>query len=367
MNAKFVFDPDLLASMAGGRSALDIRFLNIHTLEQAEAFISGYGYDLNQNADSEKLWYYHRRAVVLLTEKLGFDIETIPEVLRERKNLEDLRRLLIYASSRSAEEQDFQRWSCAVLRAMHVFVHAENDLFSFFAEEIQKQILTPFESSVSFSGEEHRPVLNSKVSNLPAIELMEYTHKAFKTSTSTVVKLLAKPDALALSIFDKVGVRFVTKSIFDSFQVLRFLWRENLVSFPHIMPDQSSNNLYPTSLFVNVCNEIVQKGLDKDLDDKKIESLLLLNLEKFKEDHLLLRKENLFSAEDYRFVKFISRKLIKIPPQDGKEGFSFFYPFEVQILDHNSFEIIQSGPSEHQAYKDRQKQAAKERLFPQQN
>lgn len=362
MSKNYSFDQDILASMAGGRSALDIRFLNIHNLEQAESFINSYGFRADHPDEMEKLWYFYRRAIVLLTEKLGFALEAIPEILRDRRNLQDLRLLLVWASSQNPDEQTLQHWSCAILRCMHVFVHAENDLFSSFSEEIQKQILTPFVESVAYSGAEHAPVLVAKKSSLAPVELVEFKHKPFKTSSSTVIKLLAKPDALAMKVFDKLGVRFVTKSIFDSFQVLRFLWRENIVSFPHIMPDQSSNNLYPSALFVKVCQELEEKGLDPA--DSDLEEMFEARLKLEGAQYKPLRKENSFSSEEYRFVKFISRKLIHIPGTEGRPPFSFFFPFEVQILDQAAHSIMQAGPSEHEAYKERQRQGARERLFP---
>lgn len=364
MIRNFHFDSDILSSMTSGRSALDIRFLNISSKEQAESFLSSYGFDISNPLVLEKLWYYHRRSIVLLTERLGFPLADIPEVLRDRKELQEIYNLLIFASDRTQEGSQLHRWSCALLRAMHVYVHAENDLLNSFAEEIQKQVLSPFDQSVSFSGADHAPVLIPKNSDLSAIQLVSYTHKALKTSTSTVVKLLAKSDALAMSIYDKVGVRFVTKTIFDSFQVLRFLWRENLVSFAHIMPDQSSNNIYPSDLFIKVCQELIQDQSSKEMTDAELDALFQERWLKVGEQYKTNRKENSFSAQDYRFVKFISRKLIRIPSGEGREDFSFFYPFEVQILDQQAFDSIQSGPSEHLQYKERQHSAARDRLFP---
>ncbi len=245
---------------------------------------------------------------------------------------------------------------------MHVFVHAENDLFSSFSEEIQSQILTPFQDCILHDGNTHRTVLKDPSGDLAPIELLGFEVKPFKTSSSTVIKLLAKPDALAMKIFDKLGVRFVTRSLFDTFQVVRFLIKENVISFPHIMPDQSSNNLYPVDVFMQVCDDLSHR-LDT-LDEKSIQEAFDQKLAELGDNVKFLRKENFFSGEDYRFIKFISRKLIHIKPQGSKEAFSFFYPFEVQIMDQSAHQRVLSGPSEHQAYKERQRTAARKRLFP---
>lgn len=360
------FDNSYLSSVAGGQSAIDIPFLNIHSLAEAESFIRSYGYNINQNEDLERLWYFYRRAFVLLTEKLLIDINEIPEIFHDRKKLGDIRYLLIYASSRDPKDKTLQRWSCALLRCMHVYVHSETDLFSYFAEDIQKQILSAFESVVVNDGSQHKTFLKSfhKESH-PPIELYKFEMKAFKTSSSTVIKLLAKPEALAMKIFDKIGVRFVTNSIFDSFQVIRFLVEENIISYAHIMPDQSSNNIYPPNLFVKVCEELDKKkqSSNQPIEIAEIDQALKQAMTQQSEvDRKLFRKENAYSSIDYRFIKFITRKLITIESNE-KGRFSFFYPYEVQIVERKTYDLSKSGPSEHQSYKQRQLDAAKARLF----
>ncbi|MFM6927242.1 MAG: TIGR04552 family protein [Bdellovibrio sp.] len=362
MPQRFIFDSSILGSVVGGKSAMDIPKLNIHSLEAASAFLLSYGFDITQKSDEEKLWYYHRRALVLMLEKLGFKDTEIPELFLDPKKLGDIRQLLLLASSSAPDQADLQRWACAILRGMHVFVHAENDLFSSFAEEIQSQILTPFQDCIVYDGTSHRTFLKG-VGNAPeSIELLGFEVKPFKTSSSTVIKLLAKPDALAMKIFDKLGVRFITRNLFDTFQVVRFLVRENVISFPHIMPDQSSNNLYPVDIFMQVCDELAQR-LDT-LDEATIQAAFDQKIVELGDSVQYLRKENFFSGQDYKFIKFISRKLIHVKPQGGKEAFSFFYPFEVQIMDQSAHQRILSGPSDHEAYKERQQTAARKRLFP---
>ncbi len=358
----YFFDESSLSVVAGGASALDRTKLHIHNLEDAESFLKSYGYQLSNHEQSERLWYFHRRALVLMTEKLKLDVNEIPDEIKNKEQLQDIRKLFIYASQN--QNQKLQKWSCAFLRCMHVFVHSETDLFSFFSQEIQKQILTPFEQSIVH--EEKLYLKSYQKEHHPAVELFGFQTKTFKTSASTVIKLLAKPDALAMKVFDKIGVRFITKTIFDSFQVIRFLVNENLISFPQIMPDQSSNNMYPVDEFLAVCQKLVGKhGHEKKLSSEKMDRLLMQKLKSNKSAFLgLFRKDNPFSSEDFKYIKFISRKLIQIDSGGPGKTFSFFYPFEVQIMTETAFKKIQSGESEHSAYKERQMQAAIKRLFP---
>ena len=361
----FQFDPTSLSVIAAGASTLDQSKLHIHNLEEADAFVKSYGFNYSDEEDLRRLWYFHRRALVLITEKLKFDIEEIPKEVKNPEHLKDLRLLLIWASNH--ENAKIQKWSCAILRCIHVFVHSETDLFSHFSEEIQKQILIPFENAVAHH---EKLYLRSFEKEGPhQVELFKFQTKPFKTSTSTVIKLLAKPDALAVKVFDKLGVRFVTPTIFDSFQVIRFLVEANLISYPHIMPDQSSNNMYPVPEFLKLCERLEKKhGHEFMMDSVKVDRLLRQQLKVSGNPLLnLFRKENPYSSIDFRYIKFICRKLIKITPpaQAGASSkeFSFFYPFEVQIMDKHAFEKMQTGDTDHAAYKNRQVQAARKRIL----
>ncbi len=367
MFQRFNFSESVLKSVVGGKSSLDMPKLNIKNTADATAFLQGYGFDIEQEGDLKKLWYFHRRALVFLEEKLGFSTTEIPEILRDPKQLGDIRQLLLFASSSQASEHNLQKWSCALLRVIHIFVHTENDLFSSFSEEIQKQILSPFQNCILHDGTSGKIWLK-KASSLDGVfdkdslALLGFEIKPFKTSTSTVIKLLAKPDALAMSVYDKLGVRFVTHSMVDAFRVVRFLVNENLISYPHIMPDQSSNNLYPINLFCEVAKQL--KDAKFTGTDEEVESYFKAKLEEQKHSVEYLRKENFFSGPDYKFIKFISRKLIRLTLPDKKGQFSFFFPYEIQIMDQESHQKVLSGPAEHQAYKERQRLAARRRVLP---
>ncbi len=357
----YKFNFEEISVVAGGQSVLDQPRLHIHNIVEADSFLKSYGFDLSNETHKIKLWYFHRRALVLLTDRLKFAENEIPEQVRIPDKLGDLRNLLIWASN--TDDGVIQRWSCAILRCIHVFIHSESDLFESFSEEIQRQILSSFEQSVV---QEDKLYLRSfKKEGHPQIELNSFQLKPFKTSSSSVIKLLAKPDAFAMRNFDKVGVRFVTNTIFDSFQVIRFLVEENLMSYAHIMSDQSSNNLFPVAEFIRVCEKLEEKhGLDRSLSSEKIDRLLLAHLNSQNKLGFLklFRKTNPFSSGEFKYIKFISRKLIRIESSPGKE-FSFFYPYEIQIINNETYQKMQTGESEHTAYKNRQIEAARKRVI----
>lgn len=371
----FSFDKTSLSVVAGGESTLDQKNLHIQNFEQANSFILSYGFDFNIPAEQERLWYFHRRALVLITERLKYALDEIPEEVRRPEKLVDIRNLLVWSSienSKDKEERLRQRWSCAVLRCMHVFIHSETDLFNSFSEEIQKQIMVPIENAIL-----HSDKLYLK-SETEQIEIYRFETKPVKSSQSAVIKLLAKPDTSALTVFDKLGFRFITHSVFDVFRVIRFLVNNNLMSFAHIMPDQSSNNMFPVKEFMDFCESFEKspiaafsKAITGKADAYSIDEALYNYLKSHENKFLnFFRKENSFSAQEFKYIKFICRRLIKVPlvvsdkQTDKQRDFQFFYPFEVQLMTKDVFDKVQTGDSEHTAYKNRQIDAARKRVLP---
>jgi uncharacterized protein (TIGR04562 family) len=352
------FSKRVLSSILTGESVLDLPHLNIKTETQAEEFLRGYGFDPKVPDQEAKLWYYYRRAFVFITEKLGVPEATLPEVLRQREKIGSAAQLLLWASDKS--QMELSAWTCALLRVAHVFVHSENDLFSSFSEEIQNQVLSSFQSTIFTEGAQGvqylRPSGESDQSEWIALYAFEV--KSFKSSSSSVLKLLAKKEAYALSVLDKLGLRFVTYSLFDSFRVLQFLIRENLISYPHIMSDQTTNTLYPVNFFLDLLPKIDEIRSQKKDFNSAVDELLVEFLKKHKNRARFAKKKNAFSSSEHRFIKFINRKLIRI-----SNGPSFFYPFEIQIMDEKAYRAAESGPTHHQAYKERQKAAARRRAL----
>ena len=358
------FQRPILDCMVGGVSALDVKRLDVHTTAEARSFILAYGYDLDAEHDREELWSTHRRAVALLKDQLLEVGEQIPQALCDPAHLTDLGQLLLYASDRSPSGRELQRWSCAILRVMHVFVHLRNDLFSAFTDEIQNQILKPLQDSIVSDPVAGSVVLAGSGALLESdgVRLHRFDIKPFKTTASSVIKLLARPERVALTLLDKLGVRFVTRSVFDSFRVIRFLVERNIVSYPHIIPDQSNNTLYPLNLFMEVMNELTGQ---EALTSAEVEATLASRLSDSLHRAEFLTKANEFSGSDYKFVKFINRKLITVAIGQGDRlrPFRFFYPYEIQVMDYDTHVRNLSGPMAHDAYKNRQRLRARERVL----
>ncbi len=352
----FHFHPHLIETVIGGRSALDVPRLEIQDLEHAYRFTKAYGYDLDSQTDLDQVWSYHRRAISLIREELLNEGEVIPSELTDPTLLQDVGYLLVYASARSNDEKSLllQNWSCSILRVMHTFAHIDNDLFSNYSEQIQDQMLKTFRDHMLTD-----PIAGTTLglsTDMDQIALHRFDVKSLKTRSSAVIKLLSRPQAVAFSLLDKIGVRFVTKNVLDAFRVVRFLHREYLISFPNVMPDQSRNTLYPMNLLLELLNEIPMNTTNEQLQD-----LMVRKLEESQGKAAYLEKPNEFSSENYRTIKFIARKLIEI--KVGDKAIKFFYPLEVQVMDYENYLKTLAGPGSHLEYKKRQREKARKRVL----
>ena len=352
------FDPEIFNSLIGGRAVVETPRLNVKSKDEAYAFLKTYGYDLRVDSDREKLWQIHARAVVYLRTQLLKEGETLPEDIADPKQLEDVTRLLQMASAPEPTQPERHRWTCALLRVMHVVSQLHNDLFNYFSLEIQEDIFRPYRQFVQKNGEQDIQL----VSKQESIGLQKFEMKPFKDSDSAITKLLAKPEEVAFGLLDKIGVRFVTGSLFDVFRVMRFLVENHVVSPANIIPSQSNNTLYPVNLFNAVMAAVPEaEGLSAEEVDRHLKD----RLNKEKELARFLEKRNVFTSREYRFVKFITRQLVRVTLPDSQKSFSFFYPYEVQILDQEHYLKSLTGPASHDEYKARQRERARQRVLVQ--
>jgi uncharacterized protein (TIGR04562 family) len=358
MKHNLEFDPEVFWSLIGGRAVVETPRLSLKSKEEAHAYLKAYGYDVDVESDREKLWTIHSRAVTYVRTQLMETGEVIPEEISDPRKLGDIGNLLQWASLRDSSSDGLHQWSCALLRVMHVISQLHNDLFNYFSLEIQEEIFRPYRQFVvkdSVSG--IRLVGGPESDSIP---LQKFDIKPFKDSDSAITKLLAKPDEVAFGLLDKIGIRFVTGNLFDVFRVMRFLVTNHVVSPANVIPNQSNNTLYPVNLFLDV-----MEGQPKlaEMEVTELDKLLNERLSKDSARAKFLEKHNSFTSRDYRFIKFITRQLVRVTHPETGKSFSFFYPYEVQILDYDHYVRSLSGPASHDEYKARQRAHARQRVF----
>lgn len=358
MDLNLEFDPEVFWSLIGGRAVVETPRLGLTSKDAAQAYLKAYGYDMDVEADKEKLWLIHARAVIYIRTQLLREGETFPEELSDPRQLGDLENLLLMSGVRDPINVNLHKWACALLRVMHVISQLHNDLFNYFSLEIQEEIFRSYRQFVQKDNVSGIRLVGGPDSE--SIALQKFDIKPFKDSDSAITKLLAKPDEVAFGLLDKIGVRFVTNNLFDVFRVMRFLVTNHVISPANVIPNQSNNTLYPVNVFLEVMESLPKRA---EMDAASLDKLLNERLQKDMARAKFLEKHNTFTSRDYRFIKFITRQLVRVTHQETQKSFSFFYPYEVQILDYDHYLRSLSGPASHDEYKGRQKARARQRVL----
>ena len=74
-------------------------------------------------------------------------------------------------------------------------------------------------------------------------------------------------------------------------------------------------------------------------------------------------EHNQFSEVSYNSVQITCRQRIKIPQDSGK-NLCFYFPFEIQMMDEESYHKTREGLASHSEYKNRQRESVRKRIMP---
>lgn len=358
MSVSFQFRRHALETLLGGVSPLDLSRISVESIEEAVGLVRNYGFDWENEIDRKQLLSFYQKALVFLKSEMMGEDDKIPEPIGDFNQFKELPQLLLFASEKNGAPVELRRWSCALLKAMHVITLFSHDMYSIFPDEIKKQILGPIDACLHSD-----PVVGATFlrhsAQQESVKLYKFEQKPVKDFRSSIVKLLAKRKLVALNLYDNIGVRFVCWNTFDCFRVARFMMKNSLISSLQGINDQAVNSIYPVNLFLEVMDSARTKG--DDLESAEVDALLMKKLADHAERAEYLSKENNFSGEGYRFMKFVCRKLIRVNVNGVIHR--FFYPFEVQIMTKDAYLESIQGDQAHHEYKARQKQAARRRLF----
>lgn len=340
----------LTRAIVGGESAIDVPRLLLRSQAEAEAFLDCYGFDWGRASHRLEVEAYRQSAIAYLNDELLNDLPIdLPEYLSGQT---DARTLLLWASEPGGERQ---KWSCALLRVMHTFAHAQSYFNDQYADAIRQQILARFEPHLKISEE-------GLTLGRDGIGLVDFEVKPVKPTSSIVTKLLHKAENVAADIFDRIGVRFITRERFDALLVVKYLRTQNVVMFANIKPSRSRNTLLDLNWAlgeIERTDALVASG--KMNGDQQCDLLRRLAHDQ-PYPGPAEPSYNPFSAVAYHSVQFTCRQLIRVYSESGEE-IRFFFPYEVQIMDHESYQQSREGLAGHEMYKARQREAVTRRVL----
>lgn len=398
--SKFLFDWEAMDVVIGGRSALDSKFFigPMTDIDTVERFLSGYGLDANDPVARAELFgnfqesiQFIRRYFLIEGSPDGLDLKVPNSIVM----ITDISELFLMATG---NKEDMTReetyWAEIVLKVMHTILHVDKDLRSSYFSEVQKQIFDKFYKFLYREDEDLYFANKLNGEERERIELVEFETKSKKTRDSVIIKLLHKAENVAEELFDRVGVRIITKSRFDTIRVIKFLV-ENYIVIPHnIKPSRSTNSLFNIKTYKERHTNLLKFALRNDLPEEKfLEAAEREILESSFSNPGSQRDKNSHSLSAYQAIQFTCRQLIKYKNPFMQEFINlrtaakdqrdndlakkilamdysliardvrFFYPYEVQIVDEHAHKVNSEGEASHIEYKRSQTIAAMKRIF----
>jgi len=392
LEQKWAIGERVLDVLIGGTSFLDSRdgFLgSFRDAQSAEQFLEAYGFDLNDPIEKAELHGTLQEALRFIRTyflKPQYQDGLALEIPKKFFEISDVRELLLLAGS--PVHLELRLWACAILKIVHTISHVDRDMRTHYFSDIQMQILDRFYRYLH-RDENGALYIGRNLEDPLRVNLVEFQVKPKKARDSTLMKLLHKPGSVAEELFDRVGVRIITRSRVESIRVIQFLEAVNVVVAANIKPSRSRNSLIQIHQFRETFSREYQRLKKSEITEPQFEALLENT------DHGNAPSvENRFSSEHYRAIQFTCRQLIKIknPLSEhirnlktltrgldlGPEVSSaiervdqkyiqrvtrFFYPYEVQVMDQQSYIENEKGRSAHAHYKLAQQNAAMNRVM----
>ena len=394
---KYLFDWEILDVVIGGKSALDTKnFLGpMSDIEHVNEFLKGYGLDPSDHVTKAELFGNFQEALQFIRRYFlkegnpdGLDLKLPNSLLM----ISDISQLFLMATDVNPLKKEDKLWAEIVLKVMHTIVHADKDLRSNYFNIVQTQIFDRFYKYI-FRGNDDKLYLGIKGTD-NVIALIDFETKSKKTRESVIIKLLHKAENVAEELFDRIGVRFVTDSRFDTLRVIRFLLEKNIVIPHNNKPSRAINTMINLEQFKEAHQKVLKTAIRKKMNEE--EFLFAMEQEVRR---CSLRGEagekNRFTSKSYQSIQFTCRHLIEYKNpflqefnelrrlaknynSDENElakrvlsmdialvarDIRFFYPYEVQIVDKVASLENSQGDASHQEYKRSQIQSAMKRLF----
>jgi uncharacterized protein (TIGR04562 family) len=393
--ADYVFNWETFDVVCSGKSSLDATnyLTELHDKDQVANFLYGYGFDVTDPVETAELFGIFQEAIQFIKRYFlkegnpeGLDLK-VPSYLFTITNISELF-LAATGHTVSKLKKDEQIWAGVILKVMHTLLHTDKDLRYRYYSTIQQQI---FDRFYKFIHRDENNGLFLKNETGKSISLFDFQTKAKKTRDSIVIKLLHKQENVAEELFDRIGVRIITKSKLDALRVIKFLHRNHVIMINNIKPSRSQNSLVDLFQLKKRLYSLYKEAIKNELSEvnfyEKLNSLIDQSAPS-NNTH-----DNKHTFEEYRAIHFTGRQLIKyrnpfmtsfnevrkLALKDKDHPVSqallnldtsaisrdirFFYPFEVQITDIQSHLSNSQGEASHAEYKKSQLKSAMKRIF----
>lgn len=319
-------DTDSVRLMLRGDSVIDWHRLGFSDHAEVDRFLRLNEFDPENEEEMGRLEDIRANAVDYLARAFAM---AIPDEVAADLPARDL---FLVASAAGPH----QKWACVVLKVMHIIHHINGRAALVKVSVSDEIIFREIELKVL------QVVEQLRAAGAPIVEF-EWSRKP---RDSQITKLLAKKSTLAANIYDKLRFRLIVPQHADLVPMLATLARQ-LIPFNYVVPGESVNQLL--SLAEVASPEARTNG------------------------HAPPAPYNEFSGPEYRIINLVAdlplrleRLLPKheIPPELSHVVFVLT---EFQIADKVTAHHNETGASSHEAYKARQSERVRMRLFRDEN
>ncbi|QDK43392.1 hypothetical protein DOM21_18430 [Bacteriovorax stolpii] len=394
---KYMFDWEIFDVVIGGKSALDTKnFLGpMSTIEEVNQFLKGYGLDPNDRVAKSELFGNFQEAMQFIRRYFlkegnpdGLDLKVPNSLLM----ISDISQLFLMATDDNIVKKEDKLWAEVVLKVMHTIMHADKDLRSNYFNIVQTQIFDRFYKYV-FRSDDDKLFIGVRGTE-DRVPLVDFETKSKKTRESIIIKLLHKAENVAEELFDRVGVRFITHTRFDSLRLIRFLLEKNIVIPHNNKPSRAINTMINMPKFKESHQSLLKMAIRNNLSEERF----LAAMERAAVEAQLEPSENernKHTSKAYQSIQFTCRQLIEYKnpflqefndlrriaknsnPEENElarrvlnmdislvaRDIRFFYPYEIQVVDQEAFKANSQGDASHQEYKRQQVRSAMKRVF----
>lgn len=325
-------DVEAVRLVVTGDSVVDWQRLAFRSMPEVDKFLATHLLDPDDPTDRERLRYVFNEAVSYLEEQLHLKF---PAELRDPA---DTRQVFLWASQWGGFRRT-QILSCVVLKLMHIIHHMEAADLKFRLSLSEEQLLRVAH---------RRLVEQAREMQAQGVPILAFYGNR-KSRSSVITKLLAKKEAVAATIFDKLRYRVVVPRHEDIVPVLVHMTRD-MFPFNYTVPGESHDNLLSwDQLFAHLSAE--------DREQARARGQL----------PVVDQPKNEFSGASFRAINWIADYPVRVP--EGAAGrFDFelgrvvYVNVEIQLLDEATALNNERGENAHELYKARQHRRVAARL-----
>ncbi len=324
-------DIEAVRLLLRGESVIDWHRLSFTEHAEVDRFLRLNEFDPESDDETGRLEDLRADAVDYLSRAFAM---AIPDEVAADLPARDL---FLVASSHGPH----QKWACVVLKVMHIIHHISGRAGLLKLPVSDEIIFREIELKVMQVVEQLRQA------GAPLAE-WEWSRKS---RDSQITKLLAKRSTLAASIYDKLRFRLIVPTRQDLVPMLATLTRQ-LIPFNYIVPGESLNQLVDLG-------ELLKAQMRADPDER----------ERAAERSQPGISLNEFSGPEYRIINFVADLPLRVDRLLPRGQIApdlahvIFVLTEFQIADKATAQQNESGTSSHEAYKARQHERVRMRLF----